>query len=112
MNLLPALPDKLQSMHHAFSGLSALDDVTINALTQLHLTEPGKRQWETSKSGYLNWAVEQLLLKAKEQNKTGGQDGRAEAEKANQLRAAYEAMEGVRTDLQTVGGAESDEMEE
>lgn len=27
-------------------------------------TEPGKRQWETSNSGYANWAVGQLLTKA------------------------------------------------
>lgn len=28
------------------------------------LTESGKRQWETSKSGYVNWAVGRMLEKS------------------------------------------------
>ncbi len=31
------------------------------------LTEPGKRPWETSKTGYLTWAVDQLLSRTKSQ---------------------------------------------
>ena len=27
------------------------------------MTEPGKRQWETKRTGYVNWALQQLLLK-------------------------------------------------
>lgn len=30
---------------------------------QLPLPDPGKRPWETSKTGYLNWAVGQLLVR-------------------------------------------------
>lgn len=29
------------------------------------LAHPGKRPWETSKAGYMNWAAKQLLARAK-----------------------------------------------
>lgn len=41
------------------------------------LAEPGKRPWETSKSGYLNWAVDQLLSKSKSRGLTSSQGGPA-----------------------------------
>lgn len=32
------------------------------------LVEPGKRKWETSKTGYMNWAVEQLVERTKQED--------------------------------------------
>ena len=43
-------------------------------------TEPGKRPWETSKTGYVNWAVDQLMQRAKEKAKGEAGEGAAFAE--------------------------------
>ena len=45
-----------------YETLSSLPPVEPS-LASVDLTEPGKRQWETSKSGYINWAVGRLLVK-------------------------------------------------
>lgn len=42
-------------------------DESTDALVSRPLPEPGKRSWETSKTGYLSWAVEQLLSRTKSQ---------------------------------------------
>jgi kinetochore protein Mis12/MTW1 len=46
-------------MYQTLSSLSPLEPT----FASVDLTEPGKRQWEPSKSGYLNWAVGRLLVK-------------------------------------------------
>jgi kinetochore protein Mis12/MTW1 len=43
------------------------------------LTDPGKRQWERSKTGYRNWAVDQLVARVRRQ------DGSAGVTAANEL---------------------------
>ncbi|KAF5375180.1 hypothetical protein D9758_000030 [Tetrapyrgos nigripes] len=64
MDVLARLPSQLLSMHEAVVELPPLDPVAVAALIQIPMTEPGKRQWETSKAGYLNWVVNQLLQRA------------------------------------------------
>lgn len=110
LDVLGALPEKLTAMYASVSALPPLDPATIASLSQVRLLDPGKREWETSKTGYLNWAVGQLLEKAKEEGGaagTSGVDGLAAKVKdvgaAGQLRAAAEATEQVETDLHAVG---------
>ena len=53
------LPTKYLAMYKSLSSLPPLEP----SFGSVDLTEPGKRQWEPSKSGYLNWAVGRLLAK-------------------------------------------------
>lgn len=71
MQTLIQLPYEFMAMYNAVASLpphdpSAADQVGIPP------SEPGKRPWETSKTGYLNWAIEQLLSKAKERGQDEG----------------------------------------
>ena len=47
-------------MYQSMVSLPPLDP-DANSMPQA--TEPGKRQWETNKTGYASWAVGQLLTK-------------------------------------------------
>lgn len=106
-------------MYGSVSTLPPLDPATIASLTQIQLTDPGKRQWETNKTGYVNWAISQLLAKAKEDGGIAGASSvdvqRAKVDEvgsAAQLRAAFEAMASTKDDLKTVTVSEDDIMEE
>jgi len=70
-----SLPDALTMMYKSVSALPAHDPASF----QLPLPDPGKRPWETSKTGYLNWAVGQLLVKTRD---TTGREGSAAVGKA------------------------------
>ena len=64
---LSQIPDQLEKMFSAVSSLPALTPGSTAALTQLPWVDPGKRPWETSKSGYFDWATKQMLAKVKQQ---------------------------------------------
>ncbi|THU91635.1 Mis12-domain-containing protein [Dendrothele bispora CBS 962.96] len=103
MDVLARLPPQLLAMHEALTNLPPLGPETIAALTQIPMTEPGKRQWETSKAGYLNWAVNQLLQRS---NKSGVSTTVAELSRdvaevgsAIQMREACEKADLMRNDL-------------
>ena len=64
--ILATLPSKLEAMYTACSSLDPLDSTTIATLTRVELSEPGKRPWESTKSGYLKWATERLLSRARD----------------------------------------------
>ena len=73
------------------------------AITSLHLTDPGKRRWEMSKLGYLNWAAEQLLERSSEpgRGKRAREVSQMEGSAVNvgsveDLRAALDAMENIK----------------
>jgi len=102
------------------SALPSLDPAAIASLTQFRLADPGKREWETSRTGYLNWAVGQLLERARrmeeeeESGKEGGEGRRdsaldamaaraGEVGRAEDLKRALEATESVRDSLKNVG---------
>jgi len=68
---LLSLADEFHAMYSSVSSLPPIDP-TFTAIEQAALPEPGKRQWETSKTGYLNWAVEQLMRRAKEHGQSEG----------------------------------------
>ncbi|PBL00956.1 Mis12-domain-containing protein [Armillaria gallica] len=104
LDVSAALPRKLMAMHSAVSNLPPMDPETIAALAQFQETDSGKRQWETSKTGYLNWAVGQLLSRSKAREGGGEVEGMteqaAEIGQAEQLRQAFEITHGVRNDLE------------
>jgi kinetochore protein Mis12/MTW1 len=55
----------------------------LNIPPTVNLTEPGKRQWETNQTGYVNWALRQLLAKGK----VGESDGHASVDKLDVIAA-------------------------
>lgn len=93
LDKMKALPPKFLSMYQALSTLPQPDRQLDTPV------DPGKRQWETNKTGYVNWAVDRLLAK-------GGADrggSRAVAEElgtAQELRAALAAVGDVKADLE------------
>ncbi|KAI8971300.1 Mis12 protein-domain-containing protein [Trametes punicea] len=109
MQALLSLPEDFRSMFDAVSSLPALDP-SAAALEPGAVPEPGKRPWETSKTGYLNWAVEQLMQRAKEKAKGeqgGGAFGEGSSAVGAAAAAAYEvgSAEDVKALLEQVGGA-------
>ncbi|KAF9270579.1 Mis12-domain-containing protein [Marasmius fiardii PR-910] len=118
LDILAKLPQQLMAMNGAVTNLPVLDPATIAALTQFPLSEPGKREWETSKTGYLNWAVSQLLERSREEEPGSTSVDRItrnveEVGKADQLREAFEITESLSFGLEGVSRAmEHSEMEE
>ena len=52
------LPLKFVEMYQTLSSLPLLE-----LSPSVDPTEAGKRQWETNKTGYMNWALGQLMVK-------------------------------------------------
>ena len=96
-----------------YAAVSSLPPVDASAPAVVP-EQPGKRLWETSKTGYLNWAVAQLMERAKEKAKSeqgdGGEDSAAFAEGSAEVGAAAAAAYGVghaedmKAILEAVGG--------
>lgn len=109
MQALLALPNQLQSLHNSVASLPEIDPSSA-ALEPGILPEPGKRPWETSKTGYLNWAVDQLMQRAKEKAKDESGEGAAFAEGSSAVgataAAAYDIgrAEHVKAMLERVAG--------
>ena len=86
-------------MYASVSALPPADALENAGGASAPTTEPGKRPWETSKTGYLNWAVGQLMERAKEKargEQAGeGEDGAAFAEGSAEVGAAVGAAYGV-----------------
>ena len=87
--------------YETISSLPPYDPSTASQLAA-PLAEPGKRPWETSKTGYMNWAVLQLVSRAK----AGGQalggsavgtvaDATARVGKVEDIKALLELASGV-----------------
>ncbi|KAI0312380.1 Mis12 protein-domain-containing protein, partial [Amylostereum chailletii] len=58
---LVSLPAGVVSLYNTASSLPPLDV----SQAETPLPDPGKRQWETGKAGYVNWAISQLITKSK-----------------------------------------------
>jgi kinetochore protein Mis12/MTW1 len=77
-------------MYQMISSLPPLDiQPTVN------LTEPGKRQWEINQTGYVNWALQQLLAKGK----VGESDGHATVDKLDAAAAEIATGEELQRSL-------------
>ena len=59
LELQDQLPPKFVNMYQTLSELPPFDIPPIN------LTTPGKQQWETNKTGYMNWALGRLMVRGK-----------------------------------------------
>lgn len=111
---LQTLPNLLPKMHEALTKLPPLDDATLKFLASCAGNHPGQRPWETSKTGYLNWAVAQLMNRAKEKELVKGSVDNM-VEQANQvgtsddLRDALDVVEAARESL---GGVRAGRVEE
>lgn len=59
---LSTLPPSVLALFESAASLPHID----GAATTATLPDPSKRLWETGRTGYVNWAVQQLIAKAKE----------------------------------------------
>ena len=84
-----------------YRGLSSLPPLEPS-FGSVNLTEPGKRQWEPSKSGYLNWAVGRLLVKNEAMDKV--ENSTLEIGSGEDLRHALRAVDVARGKLNTLVG--------
>ncbi|KAG1849172.1 Mis12-domain-containing protein [Suillus subalutaceus] len=69
---LMSLPEQYRSMFSAISSLPPLTPEAVAAFSQSPLADPGKRPWEVSKMGYLDWASKQVLAKAQQSDGGAG----------------------------------------
>ena len=110
LNALQELPPKFLAMYRTLSSLPPPE--TLPAAVDL--SEPGKRQWETSKTGYMNWALGRLLVKggAKEGVGHGAVDkidqAASEIGTGEELRSALHAVGAIKRDLAAVLPPEGD----
>jgi len=80
------LPTKHLAMCQTLSSLPPLEP----SFGSVDFSEAGKRQWEPSKSGYLNWAVDRLLVKGEAMDKV--ENSTLEIGSGEDLRHALHAM--------------------
>ncbi|OBZ77804.1 Centromere protein mis12 [Grifola frondosa] len=108
LQTLLELPDEFHTMYTAVSSLPPLDP-TSTVPEQITLSEPGKRLWETSRTGYLNWAVEQLMLRAKSQAKGAGAFGEGSSAIGAAAGAAYDIAnaDDVKLVLEEIAGKDA-----
>ncbi|KAI0088922.1 Mis12 protein-domain-containing protein [Irpex rosettiformis] len=74
MQSLLTLPDSFLAMYDAVTSLPPSTGEDAEELS-VPLPEPGKRMWETNKTGYVNWAVDQLLARTREQEQAASKGG-------------------------------------
>lgn len=67
-----SLPEQYRSMFSAVSSLPPLTPEAVAAFSQSLLADPGKRPWEVSKMGYLDWASKQVLARAQQSDGSAG----------------------------------------
>ncbi|PPR05547.1 hypothetical protein CVT26_008988, partial [Gymnopilus dilepis] len=80
LQTLTALPPKLLQLHATLVSLPPLSTLPApqnpagasSVSTLGGLTEPGKRVWETSQTGYVNWALGRLLVRSVPQGQGQG----------------------------------------
>jgi kinetochore protein Mis12/MTW1 len=85
-------------MYQNLSSLPPLEP----SFGSVDLTEPGKRQWEPSKSGYLNWAVGRLLVKGEAMDKV--ESSTLEIGSGEDLRQALHSVDVAKGKLNALVG--------
>lgn len=85
-------------MQQTVTNLPELGTSTGSALAQLRMTEPGRRLWETSKSGYFKWAIQQLLAREQSGSDINEVRQRMEAGDVNALKQSTVAQGATRED--------------
>jgi len=110
LDKLEALPSKFLAMYQTLSSLPPPETLPAT----VDLSEPGKRQWETNKTGYMNWVLGRLLTKSatKEGMGHGAVDkldsAASEVGTGEELRRALDAVGGMKRDLAAVLPPEQD----
>jgi kinetochore protein Mis12/MTW1 len=74
MQSLGPLSEDFARFFRAVSSLPPSDP----ELSQLLLHDPGKRQWEISRTGYLNWAAAQLMNRVRVRSGASGVSARVD----------------------------------
>ncbi|PCH44640.1 hypothetical protein WOLCODRAFT_105424 [Wolfiporia cocos MD-104 SS10] len=98
---LKALVPLSGEFHQMYTAVSSLPSIDPSAPPeQSSQPEPGKRQWETSKRGYINWAIEQLMMRAKDQVMGNGTVSEGSSAIGATASAAYSV--GSAQDIQAV----------
>jgi kinetochore protein Mis12/MTW1 len=104
LDKMKAIPPKLLSMYQALSTLPQPDRQLDTPV------DPGKRQWETNKAGYVDWAVDRLLAKGgvdQGESRTVDKLGTAQ-----ELRAALVAVRDVEVAVRDVKADLEEAMDE
>ncbi|KAI0052004.1 Mis12-domain-containing protein [Auriscalpium vulgare] len=96
---LSALPANVDAVYKSVSLLPEMD----LSRADVPLPDPGKRQWETGKAGYVSWAIAQLISRAK---RLEAQEGASGASVDVKVEDAYElgSTEDVKDALAAVAG--------
>ncbi|CAA7257440.1 unnamed protein product [Cyclocybe aegerita] len=101
LETLHELPPRFVEMYNTLSSLPPLDTPA-----SVDTTEPGKRPWETSKTGYMNWALGRLLTKGADQDEGAGHLAVDKLDKAasivgtsEELRRALDSVEVLKRRL-------------
>ncbi|KAK2467760.1 hypothetical protein APHAL10511_000055 [Amanita phalloides] len=63
------VPSKVIDLFGTISSLQPLEPPFESSLSQSSQPEAGKRPWESSKTGYINWVVAKLVERARESGK-------------------------------------------
>ena len=92
LQTLRALAKDTDELHATVSALPPHPHLT-NADMHIPGFEPGKRQWELGKAGYLNWASAQLAQQA--QRATGGSVDGQETIAATSKEEMAAALDGI-----------------
>ncbi|PPR05759.1 hypothetical protein CVT24_006825 [Panaeolus cyanescens] len=85
LSTLSTLSTSLQEMHAHLSTLPSTSELALltnTSTSSSNQQQQGKRQWETSKTGYMNWALRQLMTKNdREREMVAGGTGTAAVDK-------------------------------
>ena len=87
-------------MVEAVHSLESLEPAVMASLAQAPQPEAGKRPWEASKTGYLNWVVAKLVEKARMLRHEGDVDNlRAGADAVAKVQILRGALTGIEAEL-------------
>ncbi|PPQ88391.1 hypothetical protein CVT25_011270 [Psilocybe cyanescens] len=94
LDKLHSLPPKFLQMYRTLSSLPPLDSIPSAISTSTNTTEAGKRQWETSHTGYVNWALGRLVAWT-----AGGGRTTADGEGGGSAMAAVDRLDKTATEI-------------
>ncbi|KAJ3506945.1 hypothetical protein NLJ89_g6577 [Agrocybe chaxingu] len=110
LETLHELPPRFVEMYNTLSSLPPLDTPA-----SVETTEAGKRPWETSKTGYMNWALGRLLTKGADEGEGAGHLAVDKLDKAasmvgtsEELRRALDSVEVLKHRLDHAPGRDDD----
>ncbi|KAM6502335.1 Mis12 domain containing protein [Amanita muscaria] len=95
LDVFSHLPSHIKTVFETANSLPVLEPAVVSSVTRAPDYEAGKRPWEASKTGYLNWAVSRLVEKSTESKKERESGEQQDASVAvDKLRAALKELQG------------------